>query len=1067
MSIMMKRILGIILFLAAGQVFSGDVSAILSENRNGSEKSNFLPEGTKFIDTGATCKWITEGEYATDEETLKTGASNRVLFDGNNGESWKSHTYSKWGKGQWATLVVDLKEQYLIDLVDVWFLHEESRDTEKAEILMSLDGKDFNIHGTAKDNQNLPLKNKEFIKICHKFEKPVLSRYVMLRIKRRQGAFQQQIGEVVIWGRNVADNTNYLKADDKPTVDFSAVGIQAGAVFLDWSSFPGRNEDVRGWKIYCSEKPFKLVTEDNVRLMQQADAKSQGAPVYPLKPGTTYYLGVTALYEKGEYPDVKCLEYRTPAILECRTFKDMLAVNHFWGGGGNRQKRPNVETWEEIALELLGTSPLRQIRWWKTDQSKVKKYYQRGIGMMAYPHGENIRQATNLGINLFAGAANEPDLSGKSIEQYVSAQKGFYQAMKKNNPEALMTAPSSGLEDTSIEWLKKFYELGGKENFDVLDLHTYCKISGGHKVPEGYPAGAPEAMFDNMRKVREVVSQFNDAAKPVISTEFGYTDCETNNPSGKINQLVQAQYLVRGLVIHYVLGFKRVFIYSFWDEGSDPNYTEHHFGMIDFELQKKPSFYALQTLARQLGNCVLEKQMECSLLPGMAYLFKDVKTNEYVSVIWDGSGNAVGKFQTSSTSVGITDIFGKERKIAVLPDGSFSLAYGPSLTYLRSSQPISQLEQKAVKVSGGDEQGLKVELGAKAIIQPSGSAAEVKVVMKNASSKEAKVNLRILDSKGNTVVEKDSKVPPIDQKTETISFSPGMEGSILARFTLVATYEDGYSSYTEELPFHVRCLEGADNTQMTRQVRMAGTDHGIYLISNPFLEVSFDADCGGRVLEIIDRKNKTSQVNINYELISNLQKGRYTYGIWDQLNNQLRDSPFKVLKAESGRLVLEGTTKEKLSFVKDWCLEKNQLRLKLQIRNESEQEQVINYYMHPEYTVGGTGDSVSDVFLLPASEGIVRMPFWTGLGEKKTGILTEKWWGVLDTVSGEFLRQDFSADNFQQPGIWFGQGAYSMDMNSVSGMKLMPGKSWNAEMAWTILNDRKKDFDGRTDKDEK
>ena len=74
----------------------------------------------------------------------------------------------------------------------------------------------------------------------------------------------------------------------------------------------------------------------------------------------------------------------------------------------------------------------------------------------------------------------------------------------------------------------------------------------------------------------------------------------------------KAAFLVRGLIIQHVLGFRRVFVYSFWDEGEDPNYTEHSFGMLDYKGQKKPAYYASQVLGRELGKCVYDFPMKGS-----------------------------------------------------------------------------------------------------------------------------------------------------------------------------------------------------------------------------------------------------------------------------------------------------------------------------------------------------------------------------------------------------------------------------------------------------------------------
>jgi hypothetical protein len=448
-------------------------------------------------------------------------------------------------------------------------------------------------------------------------------------------------------------------------------------------------------------------------------------------------------------------------------------------------------------------------------------------------------------------------------------------------------------------------------------------------------------------------------------------------------------------------------------------------------------------------------------LPGIAYVFKDVGTKEYVAIIWNGSGDVLGRFETESADVEITDIFGKKRKLVVPAGKAFSLPYGKSPVYLRSSQPIRQLEQKRIEISDKDEAEIQVEFNEKTLFLPYGKSAELKIVLKNRIQKESKVDLTLKDSSGKSVLKQTSILPALAEKKETIKFTPDMGGLALNRFVLMVSFEGRYTSYTSEIPFHIRCFEEITGASVTKKVKMFGTDHNIQVISDPFLEVGFDVDCGGRVLELIDKKSRTNQINMDYGLLPTLSSIPFAYGIWDRLNGQLKNTSFNVLKSEPGQLILEEKTKEGLCLTKKWSLDRKQLKLSLQVRNKSAGEQSVSYYMHPEYTVGGTGDSVTDILLLPVGKEVVRLPFWSGLGDKKTVPLTENWWGVLDSVSGAFLRQDFSKDDWQQPRIWFGQGTYNLEMSSTQGLKLAPGKSWDADLTWTFSDGKNKNYEGR------
>ncbi len=663
---------------------------LLSNNLSGTKGiPKAFSEWPQSLRTKMNVEWVTEGEFASDAEAMKTGKG-RVLFDGNTGSNWKSISYSKWSGGQWATLNVSFEKAYLIRAVDVWALHEETRDTEYVEILFSKDGKSYIPHQRT-EMPDVPLKSKNFVKIPLRLEEPVLAQYLQLRIRRKKSARQQQIADIAIWGSKPDSKKKYLSATDRPEVEFSVKKVQAGVAVIDWSAYRKLNPGVKSWTLYRSSKPFDSIQEDGVELLKTVDGKEGRAPVYPLKAGRTYHLAVSAVFNEGENPKVKSIECAMPLPLACDTFSDMVAINHFWGGGANRKKDPerHAEAYETVALDLLGQTGISHVRWWLTDRRIVEKLYHKGIGLYTYPYGSNMEKGIDLGVHVFSGPGNEPDLKDDPVENYVNALKVVHAKKERLSPESVICAPSSNLEDSSLAWLEEFYQLGAKDHFDVLDLHTYCKIADGHLQPKGYPKGAPEAMFDNMRKVRDILEKHGDWGKPMISTEFGYSDAPANNPSGPITPRMKADYLVRGLIIHHVLGFQRVFLYSFFDDGDDINFTEHTFGLIDYHLQKKPAFHAVQTLMNTLDDGIYEGLVEGVQRPAYGYEFRHRDSNKKKTVVlWDGTGERTATFKTSAAEVTLTTLLGESLTLIPNPDGLVTVTFGSSPVYLSSTSDL-------------------------------------------------------------------------------------------------------------------------------------------------------------------------------------------------------------------------------------------------------------------------------------------------------------------------------------------------------------------------------------------
>ncbi|MAX25322.1 MAG: hypothetical protein CMJ19_12550 [Phycisphaeraceae bacterium] len=1026
--------------------------ALLSNNIKPGKTNADFGDNLRIEPTAMQVSFVTDGEFATDEESIKTGKEGKVLFDGNTGSNWKSRTYSKWGGGRWMTVNVDLGNEYALSAFDVWALHEKSRETAGFQVLLSDDGKTFTPHGAA-STPELELAKNFFARTHLVLNEPVKARYVQIRVERKKSAKQQQVAEIAIWGSKPVEGVSYLKSDSRPKVAFDVSTIQSGVAKIDWSQSTKLDANVKQWKVYQSDKAFASIKDSDAKLIKSVNGSESHTVVYPLKPGHNYFFAVTAVYDQGEYPQVNSIATRMPMPLECRTFGDMVAINHFWDGGGHRVNHPeNQDAYERIAVDLLGQTGIKQIRWWRVDSAIFNRYYDKGIGVYSYPHGGNLAAATQLGVNAFSGAKNEPDLSTMPIATYIERTADFHQKMKSINPDAVMCAPSSGLEDHSIDWLDKFYQQGGKDCFDVLDLHTYTKIAGGHKVPDGYPKGAPEAMYDNMRKINSVLARHGDQNRPMISTEFGYTDAPVNNPSGKITLQTQAEYLVRGLVIHHALGFKRVFIYSFWDSGKDMNFTEHRFGMIDHDLQKKPSFFAVKTLIDQLGDYQLKGKMSNMDLPSIGYVYTHPTDGKLVHILWDGTQRKTGVFQTTAKSVKQVDLFGNTTDLMPDENGKFSATFGHAPIYLHADKPINFVSSQIAKADSSDAP-LKVQLVNKQLIAlPESSEAQLKVSLDNPRADAITLNLIVTDEQANKLAQQKQVVKANSQSTIKLQIPTQSNMPVLGKYTLnvIEQQASGVGGKVSTYPFFMRRLHPVSSQAITSKAIIAGLDEPVMILSNNQLEVAIDAARGGRVLEIIDRESASNQIHIDYGILPSITSIPFAYGIWDTFSGKLKNDPMHVTVARDGKLTLS-TEAKGLQVTQSWELKDAELELNISVHNPSNSPRKFSYKSHPEYTVGGTGDSVTDVIYLPMSDGLTKLPFWTGLGDKPVGDLTANWWAAVDTQSNIALKQTFTGNGLAQPRLWFGQGHYNVELITERGLEIGAGQTWQAQFKWSVI----------------
>lgn len=1048
---------------AAGALLHAE-SVLLTDNHRPNWVSNCIPNTQKRIQTGAELEWITTGPFACDPEIVKTGSqpsgSNRALLDARRGPEGDCQAFGVWGgtKGLWASFIIDLKGVYLIESATVWAIQKEAVGTGSFEILLSNDKKQFISAGTCAISDKLRSLDGRGIESAFRLEKPAAARHVQFRIRKRPGAKQQILSEVAVYGKKISEEKARLLSPEnqRPEIRFSMKGIQEAGVILDWSESANNVSDVQSWKLYVSDEPADRVDAPGVKLLEKFPRRTTRKVFYPLEPDKVYYFGISAVYREGENPKLVMRKYTVPKPFAYETFGDMLAINYYYGGDGEAVRSPHrhQKAWDHAAIELLGTTPVRQVRWWRLHKHVADLLYDRGIGMLSESVIPEI--AAKIGV-LTLGCGNEPELSGRTPEQATERIRKAYQTGKAKNPKIVVAAPAVNISGEALQYLDQMYQHGLKNYIDVLDLHTYGGNPKNNPALPGYPQGAPEFLFDAMKKVNAMLRKYGDENKPKISTEFGYTDGQIANPLGfPISREQIAQFLTRGLIIHNVLGFKRVFLYSFWDAGTNPNDTEHHFGMVDYYLQKKPSFYAFCTLGEQLGNTRLDSRMKGTdekLVYG--YNYRDIKTGTFTAVIWDGRGDYSGLFRTTKPGkVEVTQLYGEHSAIQTKPDGTFRTLYGPSVIYIKAPGPVELLKSVKVEKKKEEKSGLRITPARKVFeILPGQKSTEAMFALQNRSGEAYRVHCVLENSAGKSIREKQLTVPA--GKTETLAFSLTPTERILDRYRLRLSYEGEYASHSAEEVIYVR-THGKNNGKINvGKKRMDGYDKEVVVLSDDKMEVTVDPARGGRILEILDKTIGGNQVHIDYDHLAGLDRVNFYYTLWDRVRAPEKYAIHQSTPCQA-ELLPDGIRMTAISpagmkLVKQLTLDgKGSLKLDVSMTNGGKDPVACSWYLHPEYTVGGTGDHGIDIIYLPVGGKTLSMNFWNGLGNKPTQPFSEGWWKVDDSAKKVRLEQKFDLKKFRTPRLWFGLGCYNLEMESSKGLTLNPGESWNGALTWTL-----------------
>jgi len=177
---------------------------------------------------------------------------------------------------------------------------------------------------------------------------------------------------------------------------------------------------------------------------------------------------------------------------------------------------------------------------------------------------------------------NEPNIGFwlSTDDEYVELLKATYTAAKEANPECKVLM--GGTAGAPVDYIRTLYQAGCKGSFDVMNIHPYQ-----------YPTAPDDGLARSIEAVRKLMAEYDDAAKPIWITEIGYPN---HTGTSGVDLRTQAAYLARTYVIALASGVDKLFWYDY-QNGTDPAYNEHNFGIVFADNTPKPCLHALRTTA--------------------------------------------------------------------------------------------------------------------------------------------------------------------------------------------------------------------------------------------------------------------------------------------------------------------------------------------------------------------------------------------------------------------------------------------------------------------------------------
>lgn len=237
---------------------------------------------------------------------------------------------------------------------------------------------------------------------------------------------------------------------------------------------------------------------------------------------------------------------------------------------------------------------------------------------------------------------NEPDGNfwnpKPNYDAYVNLVKNTSKVIRKNDPTGTIVAPAlSSLNNDSLYWLNEVFKRGILNYIDALSVHPYRNE-------------APESVSKDYSYLRKLISSYTNRSVQIFSGEWGYSNGKGIH--GNVNDITQAQYLVRMYLINTMNGIPISIWYDWKNDGVDPNNIEDNFGIRENDvLIPKLGYYALETLIRELRDFKFKYRVNMDSDSDYVLIFRNRDGEEKIVCWTTGATHSITLSNITSSEV--------------------------------------------------------------------------------------------------------------------------------------------------------------------------------------------------------------------------------------------------------------------------------------------------------------------------------------------------------------------------------------------------------------------------------
>ncbi|MDY5230303.1 MAG: sugar-binding protein, partial [Eubacteriales bacterium] len=310
---------------------------------------------------------------------------------------------------------------------------------------------------------------------------------------------------------------------------------------------------------------------------------------------------------------------------------------------------------------------------------------------------------------------NEPNITAfntqnRSGTDYARVLKAAYQAIKKENPDAIVYGCSTAGADTAF--ISDVLKAGGGQYLDGITIHTYDRTGVFRQ----------DQLFEKFESVHELMKEYGIENKPIALSEMGWSCTMTTSNGGKgdITQQKQAAYTVQLIAITNRLDYlDSIYLYVLKTANLTKGSIEPGFGLTrsdktDNPNAARPAYVAAAAINRFLaGDSEFVSAVENDK-GDAAYRFK-TENGEDFAVAWSSEDAGEMSLYLGCDSVDVYDMYGNKKETLYGNNGNFTFALSLEPIYLKGkfngfSEGVPSISQKSTYIQAAPKEQMVFEI---------------------------------------------------------------------------------------------------------------------------------------------------------------------------------------------------------------------------------------------------------------------------------------------------------------------------------------------------------------------